>query len=987
MLLRRTVFVFCFCLHLFAMLAQFKGKLHLQDFAKAHEYGIPAVYDLFQDQRGIIWLGSTNGIYRYDGNEILEFKGNDKKILGKTNYSFLEEKNGDLLIGSDYGVCRYDLRRNTVQLLIHLERPFDERNKYCLIGYDRQGYLWLSIAGVGIARYKDQLELLPDPEITATSKPDRLRQGYVDLATNRVYLGCHFSSPVYIDANTLQITRLDLPVLSAFKKIGNRLFLCSHEQLLVWDGSPAQQHVYPFPDIYKSRMKSLYTKVTVHDDSCLWISGMDGILVFNYKQNKFTDSFGFEGDSRSESLKLISELFTDRHGNTWICSETNGIKLQNGFFQNRFQYANGNQTINMTVMDLEAINDSLLLVCPLVNQPCLINLNTNRQLPLFAVNQETGKSFKVDRLNDTTLLLSSLSDKAYLFNTRRLKLQTITSGKNKIPFVKVLVTGPNQGYLLSYSQIFKFHFKDHSLSFSQGTNLGSVFNFSLLHDRSARRLVFSTREKSLVIDDSSLLVLKDTAPVFGAFNAYVFAKDGSLWLATRLGLKHYSADYRLIKTYSTDQGLNNDVIYALQFNHDSTRLYLSTNMGISEMDLNTQRFKNYSRANGLQESEHNSGAATCDLQGHYYFGNISGVTLFSEQSLYKKSQAPDLILTELTINDSSYRRGLHPQEIDSLSLKPDFSNLSVHFSLQQTAEPEQRRYAYQLLGLDNTWRISDRPPLITYPTLSPGHYTLLLRGCVGEACTEKHIQITVLPHFYQTWWFMIVAAVGLILVFFLLVAFITKARVRREEKRLETERRLLEQKNQISRDLHDNVGARLSMMLNTIDWMNKTNRFDPAIVSDLQDSTKSVIQNLRETIWVMNKEEISAVELFDKIKTYALQFFKNHPAEVGFSEHIPVNLHISSEQTLNLFRITQEVLNNILKYAQAQRVEIGISYEPERLFEIRFQDNGVGFDLNDYKAGNGILNMKERAEEIKAEFLLQSEPGWGTLIAIKFYSK
>ncbi len=989
MLVKRLFLVLLCSLHIPLIYGQYLGKLNIQEFKKAHDFGIPGVYSMFEDVTGVLWFGSTNGIYRYDGTNILEFKGNDKKILGKTNYSFLQEKNGDILIGSDYGVCRYKILTGGVELLIHVERPFDDRNKYCLIGYDRQNYLWLSIAGMGIARFKYKLELIKDRETQGGAKPDRLKYGFVDPDENLVYLGSNISSPVCIDPKDLSIKRLTMPSLSFIGKIGRRLFFISNDEIITWEGNPEArtENVYKVPSEMKTKMRALYSKVTLHDDSCLWISGMDGIMVFNHHQNRFTDFFGFEDDSRCQSLKLISELFTDKFGNTWICSETDGIKFFNNFAQGRFQFSNGNQNMNMTVMDLEPVNDSLVLVCPLVNTPCLINIKNNTTQQLFSKNPEPAQTFKLDRLNDSLCLLSSLGATAYLFNYRTHNIRPVYCSPNKTPFVKVIVSKKNEGYLLSYSEIFKFKFDGKSIVLSRGLPVGGVFNFTLLHDPLLHQLVFSTREKSLVIDDSDLRIKKDSLPVFGAFNGYAFDKNHELWLATRLGLKHFGKNYQLLKTYSTDQGLANDVIYALSFNKDSTRLFLSTNMGISELDLKNKTFSNYTMQNGLQESEHNSGAVAWDSHGRYFFGNIRGITFFSEFRLSAKSKAPDIVVFSLLVNDSAYRKNIQPQFIDSISLRPNAANLSLRYSLINSSEAEKIVYSYKLEGISNSWETSLDAPLINYPQLEPGDYTLILRGCVNDTCSEKRIRIIVLPPFYATWWFITMSVISGVLLFFLFVSLIAKARVRNREKKLETERRLLEQKNQISRDLHDNVGARLSMMLNTIDWMNKTETFKPDIVAELQDSTQSVIQNLRETIWVMNKEEITATELFDKIKTYALQFFKHVDTHVGFFENFPVDAQINSEHTLHLFRITQEVLNNVLKYAHAKQVNITLQHDAEGRFELCFEDNGRGFDPEQYQPGNGLLNMKERAGKMKAEFDLTTAPGKGTSVTIIFYSK
>jgi signal transduction histidine kinase len=525
------------------------------------------------------------------------------------------------------------------------------------------------------------------------------------------------------------------------------------------------------------------------------------------------------------------------------------------------------------------------------------------------------------------------------------------------------------------------------LQLSKGTVVESTFNFSLLHDAFNHVVIVSTSENSTILNDSTLKIEKIKKPMLGAFNAYQRGRDGSLWLATRQGLKHYNHRYHLVEIFNSDNGLNNDVIYEIRFNRDSSLLFASTNRGISSIDVKTKIIVNYSTQDGVQESEHNTGASAIGKDGTFFFGNISGVTFFKQENLKGFTYKPLIFVTNILVNDSDYKKPRLPQFVDTIVLQPGTNNFSLRYRVFQSAEPEKIIYSYKLEGEDRSWEKNNSSPTINYTGLEPGYYTLKLRGRVENQFAEKIIIIHVLPPFYKTWWFRLIACIAALLVIFVLSSLIAKARVRRKEKKLETERRLLEQKTQISRDLHDNVGARLSMMLNTMDWITKTKTLDAAVINELQDNTKSVIQNLRETIWVMNKEEVTVVELFDKIKTYALQFFKHYGTQVHFDEHITNDKAINSEQTLNLFRITQEVLNNILKYASASLVNIGVHYQAENSLEINFKDNGVGFDLSHYQAGNGILNMKERADEINAEFHIESQPGKGTFIRIRLYSK
>jgi hypothetical protein len=112
-----------------------------------------------------------------------------------------------------------------------------------------------------------------------------------------------------------------------------------------------------------------------------------------------------------------------------------------------------------------------------------------------------------------------------------------------------------------------------------------------------------------------------------------------------------------------NSGINNDVVYSTVFNTDSSKLYLSTNKGISEFDITNQNFINYTLNDGVPVSEHNSGAGSTDGKGNYYFGNIDGVTIFNENNLRIPYKKPIVIVDSILVADSLYQKNTNPNFI------------------------------------------------------------------------------------------------------------------------------------------------------------------------------------------------------------------------------------------------------------------------------------------------------------------------------------
>ncbi|MDN3724376.1 tetratricopeptide repeat protein [Aequorivita sp. SDUM287046] len=188
--------------------------------------------------------------------------------------------------------------------------------------------------------------------------------------------------------------------------------------------------------------------------------------------------------------------------------------------------------------------------------------------------------------------------------------------------------------------------------------------------------------------------------------------------------------------------------------------------------------------------------------------------------------------------------------------------------------------------------------------------------------------------------------------------------------RIETQNKLQEQRLRISRDLHDNIGAQLTFIISSIDnlkygFSDIGEKLGNKLTS-ISNFTSQTIYELRDTIWAMNKENITFEDLQARIANF-IEHAKNASEKTDFSFSIDENVdegHVfSSVEGMNIYRIIQEAVNNALKYAVADEIEVNILKEHEQ-YQIEIADNGKGFNLETIDAGNGLNNMKKRAREI-----------------------
>ena len=205
--------------------------------------------------------------------------------------------------------------------------------------------------------------------------------------------------------------------------------------------------------------------------------------------------------------------------------------------------------------------------------------------------------------------------------------------------------------------------------------------------------------------------------------------------------------------------------------------------------------------------------------------------------------------------------------------------------------------------------------------------------------------------------------------------------------KIENQHKLHEQRLEISRDLHDNIGAQLTFITSSVE--NIKHGFDlkdeilTSKLSNISDFTKDTIVELRDTIWAMNNEAIS----FEELKIRIINFIDKakNSSKIDFIFEIDPKLNnykLSSLEGMNIFRTIQEAVNNALKYSKANKIDISANNIDQKAV-ITINDNGIGFDQNTIEIGNGLVNMKKRIQEIGGEFSLESASENGTVVVVK----
>lgn len=292
-------------------------------------------------------------------------------------------------------------------------------------------------------------------------------------------------------------------------------------------------------------------------------------------------------------------------------------------------------------------------------------------------------------------------------------------------------------------------------------------------------------------------------------------------------------------------------------------------------------------------------------------------------------------------------------------------------------------YHYQLIPHNKYW-LSSRYPVFRYTNLPGGEYVLQVRMIKnGETTVYQPITIVVESSVTELWWFWPVVVFYAILLisaavyFFLLYNF-------RQKLKVESIR------NRIAADLHDEVGATLSSIAIATRLverkLNNTSADLLPILHQIKTDSEDTIQTIRDTVWTINPHNDSLAQLFEKMRSFALQILTAQDIALNFDNQInsPKPVKISMEQRRNVYLIFKEAINNIAKHAQATHANVVIKQEAEGI-RLQISDNGVGFDTAQAHEGNGLKNFKKRAEESFIQLELHATPGEGTSLSMLVY--
>jgi signal transduction histidine kinase/ligand-binding sensor domain-containing protein len=498
------------------------------------------------------------------------------------------------------------------------------------------------------------------------------------------------------------------------------------------------------------------------------------------------------------------------------------------------------------------------------------------------------------------------------------------------------------------------------------------------------------------------------------------APDGSLLIGYAgwgLGRWHEGKYKRIGAT----QGLNDD--YVAQILTDGTGgLWLTGNHGLFQVRLDELvavaegrsshlRSIAYGRNEGLPSLQpvfDNTPAAWRAADGQLWFSARKGLLVVSPKDIPDNPTPPPVVLTAVKVDDNlmalhDSQSPLRPPGVSklpdlrtsgwALKLPPRHTKIEFAFTALSFNSPENVHFRYRLIGFDREWVEAGTQRAARYPRLLAGRYDFEVTAC-NEAgvwsATGFRFPFVVQPFYWQTLWFRLGALAAFTASVIGAVRYFSYRRLRRELEHLGRQAELQKERTRIARDMHDEVGSKLSRLSLLSEMASHNAELPPEArseVAEISETARETIRSFEEIVWAVNPKNDSLPNLFHYLCRFAEDFFEGSEVHCAYElpEQIP-DVEVPTELRHHVFLAGKEALNNVLKHAGARLVCVRLKLVAAG-FEIQIEDDGQGFPDARPEArpgtGYGLENMRERMRQAGGQCDIQTRPGQGTHVTLR----
>jgi ligand-binding sensor domain-containing protein len=773
------------------------------------EQGLPSnsVNCIYQDIYGYIWIGTEDGLVKYDGKEFRVYKEDmgQRSIGHSAAISIYEDDDSLLWVGNRHTLELYNREKDA---FIHFSFPRDawnnihypvntickiEKNKY-FIGTDGAGLFEMTLN-----------RSIPEKSILKRVNDNIFRVSSIFHDKGDTFWIATFSDEIikYIHSKKIwektKIIGNRNPEIRVIVGNKNKLILgCNNLGICIFDKQTNEYYFITKDEKGKNTIPSNRVWTICPDNYGNYWIGTDegGLAYYDIKKKNFNlyQHYGF--DETTISNNLVHAVFVDRENNLWV-----------GHFHGGISFAKGNK-IFYSLRSIPGYKNSL-------NNKMVTSILKDKNENIWigtdggGINIYNNQWEKIENSLLNSELLNKLKDKSILAifedSKSNIWLGTYLEGYYKYN----LQTKKYKQYFNSSSPFFvtycndiRCFFEDKNNNIWIGTNGGGIYMLNpeteeksvIVRDYYSNNTLSLNWIRSIIMDSYGFIWIATTYglnsydPIKKRFVNF-FAdkadtgslsdnmvlslledKNKNLWIGTRNGLNRYNRKSNSFKKFFKKDGLPNNTINSL-IEDNKGNIWITTNSGLSMLDIQKNQFINYTKSDGLISSAFLENSSFIDKNGNIYAGSTDGMIWFNPASIKNNYTNAPIKITRLYIYNKEVEIG---EKIDgkiilekdisltqSIKLKYKHNVISLNYSVLSYAN-KANQFRYKLSGLDPQW-VYDRTnsQSVTYTNLKPGKYRFIVQllDNANKPVSETGLDITVVPPFWMSIWFKFIAAI------------------------------------------------------------------------------------------------------------------------------------------------------------------------------------------------------------------------------------
>lgn len=989
---------------------------------------------LFQDQKGYIWIGTENGLNRFDGNQFTLYQKNNplySNFHANSINTICETTDKKLWLGTDNGVFIYNQVKDTFTPFV--KQTSDKTSITSWITHiiqDKAGNIWIATHKQGIFLFNTQTDKLTQFEIPQN---DNIVTRILNDEQNNIWLsGPYQLCKLNKVNNTFETYAIEektesIYSMALWEDSSNHIWIGTWDKGL-WKLDPRTKQVEKYLTGEKGKGILHIHSILEYSPELLLIGSDDGLTIFNPVTH---ESFLYDnyGDSeKSLSDKFIYPILKDREGGVWIGTYYNGISYLppycgqfNGYSESsdipyfnsriisRFcEGENGNIWIASDDSGLSCFNPSTMQFLDFNGRK---KLNKHNLHALCIV----GKDLWIGTYGDGIQVLNAQTGKIKNYNT--------TNGLDENSIYSIFKDSQGQIWTGSMNGICQYDAqKQH---FTPIKHLEALI-IEIVEDAKGN-LWIATQGKGLFRYSPQKNKEWEKYGLEKGFNSLTvnhlcINKDNEIWAATSEGLYLYNP----LKDIFTYQPLRlpNECINAILEGEDC--LWLTTAKGLVKYTPATQETQIFTKSDGLQSEAFIMASALKTRNGEFYIGSINGFNTFYPHQLKLNTQKPNVVLTSLEIFNQkieTQKDGILPEAIDHLKeihLSYKDNVITLNYAALSYCTPQKNQYAYMLEGFDKGWNYVGSQHSTTYTNLPAGTYTFRVKASNNDNIWNEEgtsIRIIVHPPFYLSLPFKI----GYVLLFLLALGLLLRYVIRRSEKKHAKAIDELNSKKEI--EIHEakinfftmiahEIRTPVSLIIGPLEKIMQSTH----IPTNERQELEIIDRNSQRLLYLVNQlldfRKVEQKEIRMKFSSQSIKELMQAVCErfsptlqqngVSFSVTYPDEHFHADVDKEALTKVLSNLLTNANKYTQS-RIEVRFQEHPEKqTFSIEVKDNGKGMNEEELKkifkpfyqasenkpgTGIGLSIVKGIVEAHHGQIKVTSQQGHGSSFMITLPQK